>query len=261
MTDWTNQDGSVRLLFGDCLQVLAAIEPGSIQAVITDLPYGMTSNAWDTKLDLATMWRLVTRASKPNAVFVTTASQPFASELVMSNRENFRHEWIWLKNRGSNFANTVREPFREHEAVLVFSRGQWIYNPQKQERTGNGAGRVKYKLNSTSKSTNYREFKKQNPWQGEERVPSSWQKFNTEVGLHPTQKPLALFEYLVQTYTNEGDLVADITMGSGTTGVACIRQRRRFIGIENNPEYFATAQKRCKGEFTRHPLLAALEVS
>lgn len=125
----------------------------------------------------------------------------------MSNIEWFRHEWIWIKNRGSNFANTVREPFKEHEEVLVFSKGGWTYNKQLQERTGTGLDRVKYDLNYRSCSENYRDFEgRESVKRPSLRVPSSWQKFNTETGLHSTQKPVKLFEYFLRTYSNEGDL-------------------------------------------------------
>jgi site-specific DNA-methyltransferase (adenine-specific) len=160
----------------------------------------------------------------------------------------FRHEWVWIKNRGSNFANTVREPFKEHESVLVFSQGRWTYNKQMQERTGAGADRVKYNVAFRTGSTNYRQFEdRAENSLPHLRVPSSWQKFNTETaGDHPTQKPVALMEYMIRTYSNEGELVLDNTMGSGTTGVACGNLGRRFIGIEKDTEhgYFAIAQAR-----------------
>jgi site-specific DNA-methyltransferase (adenine-specific) len=134
--------------------------------------------------------------------------------------------------------------------VQIFSRGKWTYNKQMQPRTGSGADRVKYDLNQRSKSKNYREFEgREGTTQGELRVPSSWQKFNTDTsGLHPTIKPVPLFEYLVKTYTNEGDTVLDNCMGSGTTGVACKNLNRNFIGIELDPEYFKIAAKRINGE-------------
>jgi site-specific DNA-methyltransferase (adenine-specific) len=163
----------------------------------------------------------------------------------MSNIEWFRHEWIWIKNRGSNFANTVREPFKEHEEVLVFSKGGWTYNQQMQERTGAGLERVKYEFNFESKSDNYREFEgRQNVVKSELRVPSSWQKFNTETGLHPTQKPVKLFEYFLRTYSNEGDLVLDNCAGSGTTGIACLNTKRNFILIEKEQKYHDIIKQR-----------------
>ena len=235
----------LKLLQGDCLEIMAGMKDNSVNAFITDLPYGTTQNKWDSIINLETMWKEVNRVGKSNFVFITTASQPFTSVLIMSNLKQFKHEWIWIKNRGSNFANTVREPMKEHESVLVFSPGKWTYNKQMQKRTGSGADRVKYELNQRSKSSNYKDFEgKEGTKQGEMRVPSSWQKFNCEVGLHPTQKPLELYEYLVKTYTNEGDLVLDPTMGSGTTGLACKNLNRNFIGIEKDEKYFKIAQER-----------------
>ena len=166
----------------------------------------------------------------------------------MSNPKMFRHEWIWVKNRGSNFGNTVREPFKEHEEILVFSKGKWTYNKQMQPRTGGGIGLVGKKQTRTTKSTNYNSFKSVTTILPELRVPSSWQKFNTEVGLHPTQKPVDLFRYLIRTYTNEGDLVLDNCLGSGTTAIACLREKRHFIGFEIEKKYFDIATERILNE-------------
>jgi site-specific DNA-methyltransferase (adenine-specific) len=163
----------------------------------------------------------------------------------MSQINYFKHEWIWIKNRGSNFANTVREPMKEHETVLIFSKGGWTYNKQMQERTETGSERAKYNVRLDSNSSNYRKFDVQETYTlSEMRCPSSWQKFNIENGLHPTQKPVALLEYLIRTYTNEGETVLDNCMGSGSTGVACINTNRKFIGIELNEEYFNIAKNR-----------------
>ncbi len=199
---------------------------------------------WKSKHKVG-LWTKIFRVLKSNGMVCMTASEPFRSYVVSSNTRDFRHEWIWLKNRGSNFANTVREPMKEHESVLCFSKGKWVYNKQMQERTGGGASRVQYTLsNNTASSSNYRDFNRPNNDQGELRVPSSWQKFNVEVGLHPTQKPVDLMRYLIRTYTNENDLVMDFTMGSGGTGVAALKENRNFLGIELNKEYFDKAQER-----------------
>ena len=236
----------------DCLEGMKQIPDGSVDAVICDLPYGTTANKWDSVIPFEPLWEQYHRICKPTAPIVLFAGQPFTSALVMSNPTEFRHEWIWIKNRGSNFANTVREPFKEHEEIIVFSKGGWTYNPQMQERTGSGAERVKYDFNFRSQSTNYREFPER-PTKNlpNERIPSSWQKFNTETGedkFHPTQKPVDLLRYLVLTYTNEGDTVLDNCMGSGTTAIACIKEHRHFIGFELNKEYFDKACKRIKAE-------------
>lgn len=237
----------IRLYNGDCLEVMAGLEEHSVDCVICDLPYGITSNKWDVVIPFDKLWESYDRVCKENAMICLFGGQPFSSMLVMSNLKMFRHEWIWIKNRGSNFANTVREPMKEHESILCFSKGKWTYNKQMQERTGGGADRVKYNISFDTSSSNYRDFdKKENLVLTEERVPSSYQKFNTEVGLHPTQKPVALLEYLIRTYTNEGDTVMDNTMGSGSTGVACANTDRNFIGIELDKKYFDIAESRIK---------------
>jgi site-specific DNA-methyltransferase (adenine-specific) len=232
------------LHLGDCLTLMQDLADDSVDMVLCDLPYGTTQNKWDSVLPLDQLWSEYRRVCK--GAIVLTASQPFTSALVMSNLKAFKHEWIWIKNRGSNFANTVREPMKEHESVLVFSHGRWTYNKQMQERTGGGLSLVGKPIRGqTTPTNNYGKF---SGWKTEAlpemRVPSSWQKFNTEVGHHPTQKPVALMEYLIRTYTNEGDVVLDNTMGSGTTGVACMNTGRQFVGMEMDPEYFEIARKR-----------------
>lgn len=231
---------------GDCLELMRNIPSNSVDMVLCDLPYGTTACKWDSVIPFEPLWAQYLRVTKPNAAMVLTASQPFASALVMSNLALFKHEWVWIKNRGSNFANTVREPFKEHESVIVFSRGKWTYNKQMQPRTGGGVALIGKKMRGqTTPTDNYGKF---TGWQtdalSEMRVPSSWQKFNTEVGHHPTQKPVALMEYLIRTYTNEGETVLDNCMGSGTTGVACANTGRKFIGMEMDEGYFKIAKSR-----------------
>ena len=191
---------------------------------------------------------------KSEGAAIMTASQPFSSALVMSNPEMFKHEWIWIKNRGSNFANTVREPMKEHEVVLVFSQGNWTYNAQSQQRAELGKARVKYDVEYSSQ---HREGTRQFEGRAHHklddlRVPSSWQKFNLAHGSekteHPTQKPLALMEYLIKTYSNEGDLILDPLLGSGTTAVAAKELGRRFIGIEIEHKYCEIANNRLRQE-------------
>jgi site-specific DNA-methyltransferase (adenine-specific) len=236
------------LLLGDCLERMSEIPDGSIDMILCDLPYGTTACKWDSVIPFEPLWAQYRRVTKKNAAIVLTASQPFTSALVMSNPKMFRHEWIWIKNRGGNFANTVREPMKEHETVLVFSERGWTYNKQMQQRTGGGLNLVGKKIRGqTTPTDNYGKF---TGWQtdalSEMRVPSSWQKFNTETGQHPTQKPVALMEYLIKTYTNEGEVVLDNTMGSGTTGVACMNLDRFFIGIERDENYFRIAEERIR---------------
>ena len=240
----------------DCLEKMKDIPDGSIDAVICDLPYGTTSNKWDAVIPFEPMWEQYHRVCKPNAAIVLFAGQPFTSMLVMSNIKEFRHEWIWQKNRGSNFANTVREPMKEHEEIIVFSRGSWTYNKQMEERAEGGKSRAKYNCKFESKSTNYRNFEsRENNVLTELRVPSSVQKCNTETNhFHPTQKPVALLQYLVRTYSNEGETVLDSCCGSGTTAIAAIREKRNWICIEKSEEYFNIAKKRIENELKQPTL-------
>jgi site-specific DNA-methyltransferase (adenine-specific) len=242
---------------GDCLEMMRGMADASVDAVICDPPYGTTACKWDAVIPFAPMWEQLKRVTKPRAAIVLFGSQPFTSALVMSNPAMYRHEWIWQKNYGSNFANTMREPFKEHESILVFSAGKWIYNRQMQERVPSGLARAKYLPTKTTRSDNYHDFERRRDTPYTQlRVPSSVQKFNKEVGLHPTQKPVALMEYLIRTYTNEGDAILDFAAGSGTTGVACVNTGRHFIGIEREPEYVAIARRRI-AESAAQPILFA----
>ena len=236
---------------GDCFELMQEIDDKSVDMILADLPYNLTSNQWDKELPLDKLWPIYQRILKDNGVAVFTSSQPFSSKLVMSNVKMFRHEWIWVKNRGSNFANTVREPMKEHEHVLVFSRGNWTYNKQMQERSGTGRNRVKYDLNYRSKSSNYRNFEGREDQQRPDlRVPSSVQKFNVCTSkLHPTVKPVPLFEYLVKTYSNEGNVVLDNVAGSGPTGAACQNLNRNYILIEKELEYVEICKQRLKNNY------------
>ncbi len=227
------------LILGDCLEKMNDIKDKSIDLILCDLPYQITSCKWDIIIPFNKLWEHYERIIKENAVIALNASQPFTSALIMSNPNLYRHEWIWIKNRGSNFANTVREPMKEHESVVIFSRGKWTYNKQMQERTGGGKNLIgAIQKNKGGKSNNYRHFEGRDITLAELRVPSSWQKFNTEVGYHPTQKPVALCEYIIKTYSNENDLVLDNCCGSGTTLVAAKKLKRQFIGIEKEEEYY-----------------------
>jgi site-specific DNA-methyltransferase (adenine-specific) len=229
---------SWRLAEGDCLELMEDLPDKSIDMILCDLPYGTTACKWDTVIPFEPLWTQYKRLIRDDGTVALTASQPFTSALVMSNPAMFKHEWIWIKNRGSNFANTIREPMKEHESVLVFANKKWTYNKQMQERTGGGLSRVGYDFNTVTETENYQKFEYASQSKGKElRVPSSWQKFNTEVGFHPTQKPVALFEYLIRTYTNEGEVVLDNCAGSGTTGVAAEQCGRNSIMMEMDAKY------------------------
>lgn len=227
------------LYHGDCLDVLPTLEAGSVDAVICDPPYGTTACKWDSVISFAPMWAEIKRLLKPRGACVLFGSQPFTSALVMSNPAWFRCEWVWEKDQGTGYLNANRQPMKAHENIIVFAAGEHRYNPQKMLGTpyrttrGSVGGFVRDKTVGGYITIS-----------NGERYPKSVVRFEGEMGLHPTQKPLALLEYLVRTYTDEGDTVLDFTMGSGTTGHACMNLRRRFIGIEMDAEYYAIAERR-----------------
>jgi len=240
---------------GDCLTVLPSIPSGSIDAIITDLPYGTTACKWDTVIEFAPMWKEVKRVLKPNGAFITTASQPFTSALIMSNPSMFKCEWIWDKGVGNNFATVKYQPFKEHENIIVFGKGTITYNPQKIKRSDyslkcHPVG-SKHLVPSTGKAMAVNGLVGKPHYMSADgmRNPRSIIVFKPLKGRgkrspHPTRKPVALYEYLIKTYTNEGETVLDIAMGSGTTGVAAIQTGREFIGIEKEQKYFEIAEKR-----------------
>ena len=244
----------------DCLEGMKRIADGAVDCIITDLPYGTTACAWDSVIPFEPLWEQFKRVTKPNAAIVLFGSQPFTSTLVMSNPTWFKHEWIWQKNRGSNFGTVKFGPMREHENILVFSKGRVTYNPQMQERAEGGKDRRKYDVQFSSSSTNYAESLRKNIGRyelSELRQPSSVQFFLTSSGddhKHPTQKPVDLLRYLILTYSNEGDTILDATIGSGTTAVAALMEKRHFIGFETNKEYFDIAQGRID-QVRRNPTL------
>ena len=254
--------GGAKLFRADCLDILPALPGRSIDMVFCDLPYGITSCGWDAELNLDRLWREYMRVIKPNAAIVLTASQPFTSKLVMSNLKYFRCEWIYAKHCASNFAQAKYAPMKEHESVLVFADGRPAYYPIKEARQGGGAQRAKYAYTERPRNREY--IGKMNgavdfaDYAGNEelRYPSSVQKFNNRASgdrsLHPTQKPIALCEYFIRTYTAPGAVVLDNCMGSGTTGAASMRLGRKFIGIEKNPKYFETAKTRIYKELFNH---------
>lgn len=243
------EDFKNKVIQGDCLEVMKEIPDKSIDMVLCDLPYGTTACKWDTIIPFEPLWEQYKRVIKDNGAIVLTASQPFTSIVVMSQIDLFKVEWIWKKNAGSNFAQTKYMPMKEHESILVFGKNRLIYNPIMQERAESGKKMIKAGVKSKASIGNdvysganqgYDNSKQDSQF----RVPSSVQNFNRERGLHPTQKPVALFEYLIKTYTNEGDLILDNCAGSGTTGVACKNTNRNYILIEKEPEYVDIINKR-----------------
>lgn len=241
-------DVPYKLYKGDCLEIMPTLEAGSVDAIITDLPYGTTRCSWDEIIPLDEMWRQVKRVLKSSGVFVTTSSQPFTTVLVYSNLKGFRCEWIWNKNKAGNIMLAKKQPLKIHENIVVF--GGTKYNPQ---MTNNPFMRdirkEKSKQNRDDGAVSPKNFVKYaDDYDPSKKYPVSIQNFVNHRELddvfHPTQKPVALYRYLIRTYTNPAEVVLDITMGSGTTGVAAWIEGRKFIGIEKEQKYFAIAEKR-----------------
>lgn len=232
------------LYFGDCLDIMPALPAASVDLILCDLPYGTTQNKWDSVIPLDRLWLEYWRVAKPSAAVVLTAQTPFDKVLGVSQLARLKYEWIWEKPNPTGHLNAKRAPMKAHENVLVFYRQRATYNPQKTHGHKRKVSRVNRSevldpcYGSQSGTTLY---------DSTERYPRSVQVFASEKqhnSLHPTQKPVALMEYLIRTYTNEGDTVLDNCMGSGTTGVAALKCGREFIGIESDPAYFDIAKNR-----------------
>lgn len=237
------------LHLGDCLEVMKSIPDGSVDLILCDLPYGTTKNKWDSVLPLEKLWEEYRRISR--GAIVLTAQSPFDKVLGASNLSMLRYEWVWEKTHSTGHLNAKRAPMKAHENVLVFYDRQPTYNPIKT---------VGHKRKTSTKrkdeGTNYG-IQNFSPltYDSTERYPRSVIKFASDKqrsALHPTQKPVALMEYLIKTYTNVGNTVLDNCMGSGTTGVACVNTGRGFIGIENDSEYFEIAKKRIEAQRKSH---------
>lgn len=245
-TDTTPTSISVQ---ADCLDAMRLIPDGSVDMVLCDLPYGTTACKWDSVIPFDPLWAQYKRVIKRNGVIVLTASQPFTTALISSNIDRFKYCWVWKKNRPTGFANAKKQPLRESEDVLVFYFEQPSYNPQNLRRV-NKTRRNSTQGGATVQGCDIGSGKGNMRTVGAEYVqefegyPTSVLEFDSERGLHPTQKPVALMEYLILTYTNPGDTVHDNCMGSGTTGVACQNTGRKFIGIERDPTYFNIAARR-----------------
>jgi len=233
----------IDLRLGDCLEVMKTINDKSIDAIICDLPYGTTACKWDTVIPFEPLWEQYKRIIKDNGAIVLFGSQPFTSALVMSNVKWFKYEWIWDKCNPTNFASANKQPMKYHENILVFSKKQAIYNPIKWQ----GKKNHKQGLSKNNFAETRGNIKRVEDDLSGLKFPKSiiqFEKHSSQCGLHPTQKPVALMEYLIKTYTNEGDTVLDNAMGSGSTGVACKNTNRNFIGIEKDENYFKIAEQR-----------------
>lgn len=239
---------------------MSYLDDQSIDLVLCDLPYGTTSCAWDSTIALDELWIQYKRIVKSYHPIVLTGSQPFTTTLIHSNLEWFKYEWIWIKNRATNFVHAKNKPMKKHENVLVFSEGTTVhasqsnmrmpYFPQGLKETGDDK---LYKKLDTQKTDvffadrpGHRKFTRDKTG-----YPNSVIYYDTDqLGLHPTAKPEALMEYMIRTYSEPGDVVLDNTMGSGTTGVACLNSGRFFIGIEKDPEYFTIADNRIRDKWS-----------
>lgn len=237
------ENSNYELWQGDCLELMKDIPDKSVDCIITDLPYGTTQCKWDTIIPFEPLWKQYNRIIKDNGAVVLFGTEPFSSHLRLSNLKNYKYDWIWDKVKGTGFLNAKRQPMRNHELISVFYKKQCTYNPQKTY-----GHKMKKSYRSKDLQTDvYGEMKNDYTYESTERYPRSIQVFSTDTqnsSLHPTQKPVALIEYLIKTYTNDGELVFDSCMGSGTTGVACINTNRRFIGIELDNNYFDIAKER-----------------
>ena len=234
---------SIDLMQGDCLELMKTIPDGSVDMVLTDPPYGTTACKWDTIIPLEPMWGQLKRITKKNGAIVMTASQPFTSVLVTSNLKMFKYCWVWNKKRPSNPMLAKKQCLKVHEDVCVFYESFGTYNPQGVFETD---GKPRGGVNPSSTELGFGKSIKAPYKQTRSGYPKSILEFGTNntKNAHPTQKPVALMEYLIKTYTNEGDAVLDFTMGSGTTGVAAKNLGRSFIGIELDPTYFQIAKER-----------------
>jgi site-specific DNA-methyltransferase (adenine-specific) len=247
MKDYLN-----KIIQGDCLEVMKDIPDKSIDMILCDLPYGTTACSWDTIIPFEPLWEQYKRIIKDNGAIVLTASQPFTSALVMSNPNWFRYELIWEKDNSSNFMLLKKQFGKRHENIVVFYNSHPVYNPQMIEgvqshSTGKNIGKIQGKREYIG----IKDFKIQKVEKTNLKYPTSILKFNAcgrGLAMHPTQKPVALFEYLIKTYTNEGELVLDNCIGSGTTAVACKNLNRNFIGIEKEEQYCKIAEDRLRQE-------------
>lgn len=239
------------LKLGDCLEVMKEIPDQSVDMILCDLPYGTTACKWDNVIPFEPLWEQYNRIIKDNGAIVLFGNEPFASLLRCSNLKMYKYDWIWQKENGTNFATVKYQPFRKTERICVFGNFATSYNKKRPKNYNpqftvgepyiikRKAGQREMLHTGANKATEL--------CNEGYRYPTDIIMFKNEKGLHPTQKPVALLEYLIKTYTNEGDTVLDNCMGSGSTGVACVNTNRSFIGIELEEKYFNIARDRIYG--------------
>lgn len=232
---------------GDCLELLPSIPDKSIDMILTDLPYGTTQNKWDSIINLDVLWNEYKRIIKNNGAIVLTAQTPFDKLLGYKAIDILKYEWIWVKKQGTGHLNAAKMPLKDHENILVFYKSLPEYNPQIMPTRK----RVQKRNGQLSKCTNYGDHKEIKKSVYNSKYPCTTLYFKNDVGIHPTQKPVALFEYLIKTYTNEGDTVHDSCLGSGTTLEACMNLNRNCIGFEISDEWELHYRKRLKLDYPK----------
>jgi DNA modification methylase len=238
-----------KLYAGDCLEVLKRLPEGSIDMVLCDPPYGTTDCKWDTVIPFAPFWEQLHRIAKPNAAICMFGCEPFSSILRTSNLKSYKYDWIWHKTQATGHLNAKKQPLREYENISVFYKSQCTYSPQISDKKKKNIRPAQRGPQPEIYGKSIQDSPRSIP--DDKTYPRNVLKIPNcnrgEAGLHPTQKPVALLEYLIRTYTNEGETVLDPTMGSGSTGVACLNAGRKFIGIEREPEYMRIAEQRIYG--------------
>ena len=245
-------------MLGDCLERMKEIPDGSVDMILCDLPYGTTACKWDTVIPFEPLWAQYKRMIKDNGAIVLFGSEPFSSLLRCSNIKNYKYDWVWDKKHGANFAQANKRPLKNIENVMVFYDKPCFYNPQKIQNPKGEEKRSKYPpslqkecfVGQVAMNADFAHFGSK--YESDKLLPKSILVFSRDSKpVHPTQKPVALMEYLIKTYTNEGETVLDNCMGSGTVGVACKNLNRKFIGIEKDETYFKIAQDRIAGEYDK----------
>jgi site-specific DNA-methyltransferase (adenine-specific) len=231
-----------KIYFEDCLVGMQGIDDKSIDMILCDLPYGTTHNKWDTIIPIDKLWLQYEKIIKNNGAIILTATQPFSSFLVTSNIKLFKYEWIWVKSKVTGYLNAKKQPMRKTESILVFYKNFPIYNPQMKkvkERFVQRSGGY------SRKGMGYNDHDAISSSNGGLNYPNNVLEIKSSTtGLHPTEKPVELFEYFIKTYSNENELVLDNCIGSGTTAIACLNTNRNYIGFENDPKYFEIANQR-----------------
>ena len=239
----------IDLIKGNCLEVMKGIKSGSIDAIITDPPYGTTACKWDSVIDFELMWEQLNRIIKTNGAIVLFGSEPFSSALRMSNIKNYKYDWIWQKTQPTGFLNAKKMPLKQFEVISVFYKKLPTYNPQLTDKKPENIRKLSKNIKA-KESENYGKYKRSDDFRSipiDKTYPRDVLNFknsNIKKKIHPTQKPILLMEYLIKTYTNENETVLDFTMGSGSTGVAAKNINRNFIGIEMDENYFNIAKER-----------------